>query len=112
MCAYALTAMGFDMMVAEDGAHAQARASKARPDIIVMDVALRGNDGWTLLRDLKGDSRTREIPVVVITGYAAPSVRERAQREGCAAFCVKPFLPDALALRLRALLDRNVAHAG
>ncbi len=48
---------------------------------------------------------------MVVTGYAAASMRERAEREGCAAFCVKPCLPDALALRLRALLDRNVAHA-
>jgi CheY-like chemotaxis protein len=111
MYAYALPAMGFDVATADDAAKAHARASETRPDIIVADVASRERDGWTLLRALRRDPRTHDIPVVVITANAAPSERERAEREGCDALCLKSCPPDRLAFGLRAVLERR-SHAG
>jgi CheY-like chemotaxis protein len=67
---------------------------------------------WQLIYDLERDARTRDIPVVVVTGRAAPSLRERAEREGCAGFFVKPCLPDELAAELRHVLDRTIGHEG
>jgi CheY-like chemotaxis protein len=77
------------------------------PDIIVTELALRHHDGWELLLHLKQDVRTRHIPVVVVTADDRPSVRERAGREGCAAFVEKPCLPERLATELRRFLSRN-----
>src|SRR5207249_1565924 len=103
---YALSAMGFDVMIA-DAAKAQTRASDAHPSIIVADVALDSGDGWTVLRGLRRDPRTHDIPVVAVTADAAPSVRARAQREGCAALCLKSCPADALAYGLRVVLERQ-----
>src|SRR5438477_10625001 len=96
--ALALSAMGFDTVPAsnsEDGYH---RAWIAHPDVIVTETSLAPIDGWTFLHNLKGDPRTRDIPVVMLTGHGQLWVRERAEREGCAALFVKPCLPDELAM--------------
>jgi CheY-like chemotaxis protein len=105
-----LAAFGFEAIAAADRAQACRRAWESHPDIVVTDLTLPGGDGWQLIQDLKGEARTRDIPVVLLTGHAAPSLRERAEREGCAAFFVKPCLPDELAVELRQVLDRTIAH--
>ena len=100
-----LAALGFKTIAAADGAQARRRAWESHPDIVVTDLALPGVDGWQLIRDLKREARTRDIPVVLVTGLAAPWLRQRAEREGCAACFVKPCLPDELAIQLRQVLD-------
>jgi two-component system chemotaxis response regulator CheY len=105
----ALSAMGFDVIAASDAADAFSRAWQVHPDIIVTELALRRTDGWALLASLKDDPRTRAIPVVVLTGNSQPTTRERARREGCAAFFIKPCLPARLADELRSVLVANVS---
>lgn len=105
-----LVAFGFDAISAADSEQACRRAWDCHPDIVVTDLTLRGGDGWQLLHDLKREARTREIPIVLLTGYDEPSLRERAQHEGFAGFFVKPCLPDELATGLRNLLERTVVH--
>ena len=105
-----LGALGFEAIAAADCAHAGRRAAESNPDIVVTDLSLPGGDGWQLIQDLKREARTRHIPVVLLTGHAEPELRERADREGCAAFFVKPCLPDELAVELRHVLDRISAH--
>jgi CheY-like chemotaxis protein len=103
---------GFEAIGAADGQQACRRAWEFHPDIVVTDLVLRGGDGWQLIEDLQRDARTRHIPVVLLTGHAAESLRERAEREGCAGFFVKPCLPDELATELRNVLDRIIADEG
>ena len=105
-----LAAFGFEAIAAADCAQAIRQAWESHPDIVVTDLALPGGDGWQLVQDLKREARTRYIPVVLLTGHAAPAMRERADREGCAAFFVKPCLPDELAAELRHVLDRTIIH--
>ena len=102
--ALALSAMGFNVVAEPDGAAAFRRAWQLHPDIIVTDLALPNYDGWQFLQDVKNDARTRDIPVVAVSGYVQRSVRDRAERDGFAAFFPKPCLPDALAEGLRHVL--------
>ena len=102
--ANALASFGFETVTVGDGVHAFGRAWLTHPDIIVTEISLPRFDGWRLVEDLKGDPRTRDIPIVVLTGHAESSVRERAEREGCARVLVKPCLPEHLATGLRELL--------
>jgi CheY-like chemotaxis protein len=106
MYVMSLAAFGFQAIAASDGAQAFRQAWESHPDIVVTDLTLSGGDGW--LQDLKREARTRDIPVVLLTGHEAPSLRERAEREGCAAFVVKPCLTDELATELRQVLDRTI----
>jgi CheY-like chemotaxis protein len=105
--ALTLTAMGFDVLAADDTALAFGRAAAMFPDVIVTDLVLRHTSGWDLLARLKCEPSTRHIPVVILAGKMQPGTSERAMREGCAALLVQPCLPDRLALELRSLLIRQ-----
>jgi CheY-like chemotaxis protein len=105
-----LAAFGFDAIAAADADHAYRRAFDVHPDLVVADLTLPEGDGWQLIHDLKREARTREIPVVLLTGYDEPSLRDRAEHEGCAGFFVKPCLPDELATELRHVLERTIVH--
>jgi len=115
----ALASFGFEAVAIDDGALAFERAWQAHPDLIVTEISLPQLDGWSLVEDLKRDSRTRDIPIVVLTGHNESRVRERAERDGCAAVLVKPCLPETLADTLREVLggspeyeQASVPHSG
>jgi CheY-like chemotaxis protein len=104
MHALALSASGFDVIAAPDGADAYARAWEIHPDIIVADLPSAHHDGWAFLHRLKADTRTRDIPVVGVSGIDQPSPRESADRESFAACFLNPCPPYELAAVLRAVL--------
>ena len=85
-------------------------ATRHQPDLILLDIHLPDINGAAVLARLKARPRTRDIPVVAVSGYVQRSRRERAERDGFAAFFPKPCLPDELAAGLRQLLDAQ-AHA-
>ena len=97
MYAFALTAFGFETVTADDDAQALHRALIIRPDVIVTDLPRPNYDGWQLLHDLKEHPRTRDIPVVVVSGYTEQRLRERAERDG-----------DFRAARIDELLDARL----
>ena len=102
--AVSLKRFGFETTTAGDGANPYQQAWTIHPDVIVTEVFLPEFDGWDFIREVKHDPRTRDIPVVILTSDAWTPARERAQREGCAAFLVKPCPPDQLASELRQVL--------
>jgi CheY-like chemotaxis protein len=86
-----------DAVFAVDGATsaeaALARLRGAAPDVILMDYQLGGPDGLTLLEDLRAQDAA--VPVVMVTGYPTPALRQRAEALGVSAFLIKPvFVPD------------------
>jgi CheY-like chemotaxis protein len=95
---------GFDVESAADGRQALRKARAFLPDVIVMDLAIPGIDGWETTRRLKRDGRTQGIPVIALTGYVVGGARERARQAGCDAFLTKPCLPDRLVREIRRLL--------
>jgi two-component system, cell cycle response regulator DivK len=105
MYATSLHASGFDVIEAETGDEAVAKAIDQLPDAIVMDLSLPGMDGWTATRTLKDDQRTRRIPVVALTGNARADAPVAAREAGCDAFLVKPCLPDDMVAAVRRVLD-------
>jgi CheY-like chemotaxis protein len=78
--------MGFEVVATQDGTEAYTRASEIHPEIIVTELAMPNCDGWQLLEQLKQDSRTVDIPVVVITGYLQWSLRECTEHQRFGAF--------------------------
>jgi CheY-like chemotaxis protein len=110
--AYALTATGFDVTTANDDATWQAHGPETRPDIIVADVSPGSRHGWMLVQKLKRDLPTSEIPIVAVVADADSMTRERAQREHCAAVCVKTCPAEVFASGLRAVLERASRSTG
>jgi len=91
---------GADVTVdeAESGLEAEARIRRRRPDVIVLDLRMPGMSGAELCKRLKSEERTKDIPVVLLTG-ADPEEARHAQRAGAAALVHKPFSPlDLLAV--------------
>ena len=104
MYAEYLMADGFDVAQASNGIEALTRAGELRPDVILMDLALPGIDGWEATRRLKADRRTAAIPVIVLSGRSDDAAPAAAHQAGCAAFLLKPVLPDDLAVEIRKAL--------
>lgn len=101
-----LTFSGFRVAEAENGKEALDLAFTLRPDLIVMDLSLPVMDGWEATRRLKSDDRTRDIPVVALTGHALTGHSKGAKEAGCDAYVPKPCLPEDLLEAIRPLLER------
>jgi response regulator RpfG family c-di-GMP phosphodiesterase len=89
---------------APDAASAQERIAAARPDAIVLDVAMPGLDGAAFCALLKGAPQTRDIPIVLLTGSGV-TTESRAEEVGADALLLKPFSP----LELLAVVERVAA---
>jgi two-component system, OmpR family, response regulator len=98
---------GFEIDWAADGAEGLRLARETAPRAILLDVMLPHMHGLDLLRELKADERTVEIPVIVVTAYATLQInreREMALAYGAVDFLKKPFKVGELADKLHALL--------
>ena len=99
-----LSAQGFRVAEAVDGLDAVAKGTALVPDMIVMDLALPGIDGWEATRRLKENASTSHIPIIALTGHSLESHAARARAVRCDAFLVKPCLPETLLAKIRELL--------
>ena len=102
---------GFDVTEASDGAEAIEKATALRPDVVIMDLSLPIVDGWEATRRLKAEPKTRDIPIVALTGHALEGHSQGAREAGCNRFLAKPCLPETLLETLRELLP-GVAPPG
>jgi len=92
---------------AASGLEAEARIKRRRPDVVILDLRMPGMSGAELCRRLKGNEKTKHIPIVLLTGADAEEAR-RAQRAGAEALVRKPFSP----LDLVALVERLAGGGG
>jgi CheY-like chemotaxis protein len=100
---------GFRVEAANDGAEALAKARALEPEVVVMDLAMPGIDGWTATKQLKGDPRTRNIYVMAMSSFTDDEPRLKAWRSGCDAFLEKPVLPAELVRRILGRLTHSRA---
>ena len=98
---------GFGVLTAPDGDAAVQTAMVQRPDVIVMDLAMPRLNGISAVHRLKQDARTRNIPVIILTGYAFRAIQQGALEAGADVFLTKPCLPEDLERYVRRLLDQG-----
>jgi two-component system, cell cycle response regulator DivK len=98
---------GFDVIEARSGEEGVALAKECVPDLVLMDLQLPGMDGSEALRLLRGDPRTRDMPVVAVTALAMKEDRERALRDGFDGYIKKPISVRALPDQVRGVLGRR-----
>lgn len=109
LCTEYLEFHGFRVSSAGDGREAVRKAQDEHPDLVIMDLSLPTMDGWDAIEQLKKRGDTRDIPVIVLTGHAVSSLRERAETVGCAGFMTKPCLPQDLLGEVLRVLAAGVA---
>jgi len=96
MYAEYLNHRGFWTATAPDGEASLPLAFNLKPDVIVMDLAMPRLDGVTAIRRLKQHPRTRQIPVIMLTGYPMKAIEDGALEAGADVFLTKPCLPEEL----------------
>lgn len=111
LIAYQLTREGFRVETAGDGPEALAAVSREIPDLVVLDRMLPGLSGDEVLRQLKNEPGTLNIPVLVLTAKREQEDRIVGLELGADDYLTKPFSPRELVLRVRAIL-RRVQEAG
>ena len=94
----------YTVVLAEDGEKGVALALERIPDIIVTDVMMSKKDGFELCRDIKSDSRTSHIPIIMLTAKAGQENKMEGLKEGADAYLTKPFSDQELLIRMRNLL--------
>jgi DNA-binding response OmpR family regulator len=101
---------GYQVSRCADGQEALERVFASPPDAIVLDLMLPGMSGLELLREIRGEAITADLPVVVVSARGAEMDRLLGFERGADDYIVKPFSPRELVARLEAILRR--AHPG
>jgi two-component system, OmpR family, alkaline phosphatase synthesis response regulator PhoP len=107
---YNLEKEGFEVLAANDGIKAIERAGE-HPDLIVLDVMMPKMDGWEVVRRLKRDGRTADIPVIFLTAKASEMDEVVGLELGADDYVVKPISPRKLIARINSRLRRRHAPA-
>lgn len=110
---YNLRKEGYNVQWERDGRGGLARAQTLLPDLVVLDLMLPGIDGLQICRVLKGDPRTRTIPVMMLTARSTETDEIVGFNMGADDYVTKPFRVQPLIHRVKALLRRvETAEAG
>lgn len=100
---YALKNEGYDAVGFESG---EGLVNAKVPDLILLDIMLPGADGYSILKQLRKESQTREVPVIMLTSKTSEFDKVRALDMGADDYIPKPFGVMELLSRIRAVLRR------
>ena len=102
-----LSEQGYEVRTLNDGKQFTARLEFQRPDLVVLDLMMPGDDGLTILRRLRdgGD----DLPVVMLTARGEAVDRIIGLEQGADDYLAKPFMPRELSARIEAVLRRRAA---
>ncbi|MDI6873067.1 MAG: response regulator [Actinomycetota bacterium] len=94
---------GFQIMGLEERKDTRETVARRRPDVIILDIMMPEVDGFQILKMLKEDEETRDIPVLVLTVRSLREDREMAMALGADLYMTKPFQPSELVEVVRSL---------
>src|SRR5688572_8301860 len=104
---YNLEREGFRVATESDGERGLELLFASRPDALVLDLMLPGRNGLEILREVRAEPTTRDLPVVVLTARGAEMDKLLGFEHGADDYLTKPFSPRELVARVRALLRRS-----
>lgn len=100
-----LTQQGFQVVIANDGEEALDQIRTRRPDAIILDAMMPGMDGLEVLHEIRKDSATHDIPVMMLSVRNLEKDLVTGFDMGANDYLVKPFKPEDLVARLKRLLN-------
>ncbi|MBU4489129.1 MAG: response regulator [Actinobacteria bacterium] len=99
---------GMDVVEAHDGPSALAQIDQLKPDCVVLDIMLPKISGWDILKRIKSDPETSDMPVVMVTAKVAERDQLRGLGAGADKYITKPFSPLALTDAIKSVLKPQV----
>ena len=84
-----MTSEGWEVFTTDRGSEALQLAKEQKPDIILLDVILPETDGFSILKELKAESSTKNIPVLMLTNLGQESDQSRGKDMGVAGYFIK-----------------------
>jgi two-component system, OmpR family, alkaline phosphatase synthesis response regulator PhoP len=102
---YVARGEGYTVLTAEDGESALLLAQAELPDLIILDISMPKKDGNAVCRELKSDSATRGIYIIVLTAKGQERDMQESYKCGADEHMIKPFSPRSLRKRFHELLD-------
>jgi CheY-like chemotaxis protein len=104
-----LEGAGYRVLETSDGRECVAAARAEPPDLALIDLSMPVLDGWGTLRELRADERTRQLPCIAVTAFAAEQDRQRALDAGFDAYLAKPYRSRDLLELVEGLLGQTKA---
>ncbi len=105
-----LTAEGYEVIEAADGATGVAVAVLEKPALILMDLQLPGLDGLEATRQIRADPALKDVPIVAVTAHAMKGDDEKALAAGCDGFVAKPIQVRDFVATVRKFLAEGIRH--
>ena len=105
-----LSREGYQVVLAKDGVDALQQLQAITPDVMLVDIEMPRMDGFDLTRNVRGDERTRHIPIVMITSRTAEKHRNYAMELGVNEYLGKPFQEDDLLKAIAGFIQGKAAH--
>ena len=102
---------GYEVSIAADADQAQDAIDRMLPDLVILDWMLPGQSGVALAKRWRTDARTRELPVIMLTARAGEADKISGLDAGADDYLTKPFSPNELMARIRAVLRRKAPEA-
>jgi two-component system phosphate regulon response regulator PhoB len=102
---------GYEVSIAADADQAQDSIDRMLPDLVILDWMLPGQSGVALAKRWRADARTRELPVIMLTARAGEADKISGLDAGADDYLTKPFSPNELMARIRAVLRRKAPEA-
>lgn len=109
---YTLNSTGLEAEGIEDGKAFWHSMERTKPELILLDIMLPGEDGISILKKLRADQKTAAIPVIMLTAKGAEYDKVMALDLGADDYVTKPFGMMELVSRIKAVLRRTVNAAG
>jgi CheY-like chemotaxis protein len=101
--------LGLTVITAQDADEALALVDLERPDVVILDLSMPGMDGFEMCCRLRSQSRTRSLPVMILTCMDTPESLARGREVGADDFVVKPFQREDFIARIRHIIERAFA---
>jgi two-component system, OmpR family, phosphate regulon response regulator PhoB len=106
LVAYHLAKAGYRVVTATTGSDAVDEARRERPSLVILDLMLPGISGFEVLKRIRADANTRDIAVLMLTARRDELDRIEGLSLGADDYLTKPFSPQELVLRVKAILRR------
>ena len=98
-----LTKSGYQVTTAENAEQAIAKAKSEKPDLVLMDVVMPGQNGFQATRTLTKDEATKHIPVIICTSKGQDTDKTWGMKQGAKDYVVKPVVAADLLKKIQAL---------